>query len=155
MHPTKLRTNTCGDLSAKDVEKKVVLCGWVDSLRAHGKIGFINIRDKEGVTQLFLEGENARIIPTLTNESVIRAEGKVSARPDKLINKSMKTGEIEIKVDKLEIISRAEALPIDISDQTTTELSKRLDYRFLDLHRERVQAIFKIQSEIANAFREH
>lgn len=141
----KYRTNNCGELSKKDVGKKVILSGWVDSLRAHGKIGFINIRDRYGITQLFLEGAEAKKIPRLSNESVIRVEGRVNKRPTKLVNKNMKTGEIEIKVSKLEVLSRAEQLPLQLNDYINTTEDTRLKYRYLDLRTDKLQKNLEIR----------
>jgi len=79
----------------------------------------------------------------------------VKKRPENQVRKEMATGEIEVAATKAVLINRAEPLPIDVAFDTTTNFDKRLDYRFVDFHRSKIQAIFKIQNEIAKAFREH
>ncbi len=133
------RTHTCGELTKKNVGKTVTLSGWVDSARTHGKIGFINIRDRYGITQLVLGRNLVKKIEDLRKESVIMARGKVKARPVKLVNKRLKTGEIEVEVSALDILNRAEPLPLELGGGVESFEETRLKYRYLDLRRERMQ----------------
>jgi len=145
-----LRTHNCGELSGKQAGEKVVLCGWIDALRIQGKIGFMLLRDREGITQIFLNLQLAKEFGNLSKESVVLVEGEVKKRPDNQVKKEMSTGEIEVSASKIEILSQAETpLPIEIAEDTTTNLDKRLDYRFLDLRRRKISAIFKIRSQVA------
>lgn len=145
-----IRTHNCGELTGKEAGKKVTLCGWVDTIRVQGKIGFLLLRDRNGITQVFLNPELAKQFGTLSKESVVLIEGEVKKRPDNQVKKEMKTGEIEIAASKIEIISEAETpLPIEITEETTTNIDKRLDYRFLDLRRNKINTIFRIRSKIA------
>lgn len=133
---------------------KIKLAGWVHDTRALGKIRFLILRDVTGRMQVVgIKNETSEKVfeqmGKINRESVVYIEGIVK-------DSKQAPGGKELGIEKLEIISEAEEkLPIDISDFSKTELSKRLDYRFLDFHRERTQAIFKIQNEIANSFREH
>ena len=107
-----LRTNTCGEITKKEVNKKVTLCGWVHRRRDHGGIIFIDLRDRYGLTQIKFDPEINKETHAqadkLRNEWVIRATGKVIARPETMINKKLKTGEIEVEMEKLEILSQME-----------------------------------------------
>lgn len=135
----------------KDVKSgKVEIAGWVHESRNLGKIRFMLVRDPTGIIQITAL-KNNKVFKDLvqSKESVVMVRGKV-----KKSNKA--PGGREIIPDKIELISKAEQpLPVDVSDFSKTGLPKRLDYRFLDLHRRKIQAIFKIQSEISNSFREY
>lgn len=135
-------------------EEKVLVKGWVHDTRDLGKVKFLILKDITGriqVTSLKDKADKKVFgeIDKIPRESVVAIEGKA-------VKSKQAPGGIEILPEKIEILGEAEQpLPIDVSDFSKTELPKRLDYRFLDFHRNRTQAIFKIQSEIANAFREH
>jgi len=133
---------------------KVKLAGWVHEVRALGKVKFLVLRDISGRIQTVgVKGETPEkdfeLMGKINRESVVYIEGVVKDSKQALGGK-------EIGIEKIELVSEAgEKLPIDVSDFSKTELPKRLDYRFLDLHRERVQAIFRVQSTIMTAFREY
>ncbi|MBR9683389.1 aspartate--tRNA(Asn) ligase [Candidatus Woesearchaeota archaeon] len=144
-----LKTHSCGELTAEEADKDVVLTGWVDSLRVQGKIAFLILRDREGITQCFLNPNLTNEFKDLSKESVVLVAGKVKNRPENQIRRELTTGEIELGVDKIEILSRAETpLPIEIEEETTTHLDKRLDFRFLDVRRNRIKSIFKVRAKI-------
>src|SRR3989344_3806199 len=141
-------------LRPEDDGKKVVIAGWLYDARDLGKIKFIIVRDISGDIQVTAfkpecSPEVFKAMSQLSRESVVVVKGTVK--------KSIKApGGREIVPEEIEVLADAEQpLPIDVSDFSKTELAKRLDYRFLDLHRRRTQAIFKIQNEIAHSFREH
>jgi aspartyl-tRNA synthetase len=116
------------------IGKKVRLLGWVDSIRDHGKISFIDLRDKSGLVQCVADS-----LPKLTVESVIEIVGNVKERPPKLINPNLETGKVEIEVEKIEVISLADELPLPINtDGLEIEEYVRLKYRYLDLRRKRM-----------------
>jgi aspartyl-tRNA synthetase len=143
-----MKTHSCGQLRKEQAGSTITLAGWVDALRNYGKISFIDIRDRDGITQLFLNKELTEQFGTLNKESVIEVKGLVNARPEKQINKDMLTGEVEVEVKELKILSKADSpLPIEIKEETTTGIDKRLDYRFLDLRRDKVKSIFMIRSQ--------
>jgi aspartyl-tRNA synthetase len=132
--------------------KNVEVVGWVSNTRDLSKVKFIILKDISGIIQVTgIQSKTPKEIfdnmEKISRESVVYVKGSV-------VNSKQAPGGKEIIPEKIEILSKAEDLPIDVSDYSKTELPKRLDYRFLDFHRDRVQAIFKIQSEIANSFRE-
>jgi aspartyl-tRNA synthetase len=149
----KYRTHTCGELTKKEIGKKAILSGFVESIRTHGKIGFINLRDRYGVTQVFLGKEFSEELLKLTRESVIKVEGEVKKRPD--ANKKLKTGEIEVSAKKFEILNLAPELPLELdeSDIKSTE-ETRLKYRYLDLRKPRLQSNLLIRHKIIKAIRD-
>jgi len=147
-----MKTNNCGELNAKNAGHEVVLAGWVDTLRVSGKISFLLLRDRTGLVQVFLDKGLTEKFKDLKRESVVQIKGLVNKRPENQVKKEMKTGEVEVAAKELEVIAEAETLPIELDE--TTSLDKRLDYRFLDLHKPKIQAIFKVQSNIMAGFRE-
>ena len=133
--------------------KKVELAGWVKNTRALGKIKFLVLRDISGEIQVTAVGSETdknifELIDKIPRESVISIIGEVK-------DSKQAPGGKEILPTELIVLNKAEELPIDISDSSKTELPKRLDYRFLDFHRKKTEAIFRIQNVITNAFREH
>jgi aspartyl-tRNA synthetase len=144
------------ELSAKEGQT-VLIQGWVHSLRGQSKIKFLQLRDITGVVQaVAFDSKLFDNISKLLCESVVSITGLVKKAVVKSDEITEKNSEIEVK--ELEIINLAEPLPITIfekDESATQDLPKRLDYRFLDFHRRKTQAVFKIQNEIANAFREH
>src|SRR3989339_2173848 len=100
-----LRTHTCGELSKKQAGKEVTLAGWVDSVRIGGKIGFLDLRDRYGKTQVFLNQNLAKEFRNLNKEDILQITGIVNVRPESQI-KELGTGEIEIKAEKLVILKK-------------------------------------------------
>src|SRR3989344_4143050 len=103
-----LRTHNCGELEKSHVGKKVALCGWVETIRVQGKIGFLLLRDREGITQVFLNPEQSKELVNLPAESVVLVHGEVKARPLNQVKKELSTGEIEVSASKIEVISKSE-----------------------------------------------
>ena len=132
-------------LKKKD-NSKVVVAGWVQKIKLMGNLSFIELRDRTGTLQIVAKGFNN--IGKLTPESVITASGAIKQG-------QKKSGEKELILEDYELVNKAETpLPVDLV-QDTTQLDKRLDYRHLDLHNPKTQAIFRIQSEILHSFREY
>ncbi len=132
------------------VDETVTLKGWVNTRRDHGKIIFIDLRDRTGIVQVVC-GEDAK---SLRSEYVIAITGQVKARPEKLVNQNLPTGTIEIQAEKIEVISQSEELPFDMGKEVLdVELPTLLDYRALTLRHPRVQAIFKVQEVVIDSFR--
>ena len=134
LYSNKYRTNSCGDLKSSDVNKIVKLSGWMHSIRDHGGLIFIDLRDQYGITQIVIDQKSIifKEIETLRLESVITVSGKVISRSNETINKKIETGEIEILVEELEVISKAEVLPMQISGDENYNDELRLKNRFLD-----------------------
>ncbi len=132
------------------VGQAVTLKGWVNTRRDHGKIIFIDLRDRSGIVQVVC-GDDAK---SLRSEYVVAITGQVKARPEKLVNKNLPTGTIEIQAEKIEVISQSEELPFDMGKEVLdVELPTLLDYRALTLRHPRVQAIFKVQEVVIDSFR--
>jgi len=153
------RTADCGSLTKNDAGKVVILNGWVHRKRNHGGIFFINLRDRYGITQVTVDTEKgdsalADICHELRNEYCIAAEGKVSLRPDDMVNPSMKTGEIEVTATKIVILNRAEVLPFQIDEESKANEDLRLKYRYLDLRSAVMQNRIKMRSDVTFAVRE-
>lgn len=147
-----LRTHTCGELQEKHAGQTVTLCGWLDTLRIAGKISFMLLRDRNGITQVFLDKTLTEQAQHWKKESVVLVEGLVNKRPENQVKKEMATGAIELSATRVELVNAAETpLPIEVQEETTTQMDKRLDYRFLDLRRDKVKNIFKVRSKIYSA----
>ena len=145
------RTCYCGALRARDVERRVVLCGWVHSRRDHGGVIFIDLRDREGIAQVVFQPEKSDIFASaekLRSEFVLRVEGLVRRRPEGTLNANIPTGEVEVVAEALIIINACPALPFEISDYTEASEELRLRYRFLDLRRPAVQKNFIFRHKI-------
>lgn len=150
-----MRTNYCGQLNIAHEGQQVTLCGWVNRRRDLGGLIFIDMRDREGIVQVFFDPDRKAIFEKaseLRNEFCIQITGTVRARPDSQKNKDMATGEIEIFAQELHVFNKSEPLPLD-SNQTNTE-ERRLKYRYLDLRRpemsERLRTRAKITSFVRN-----
>jgi len=141
------RTHTCGELRKQDSEKEVVLSGWVHSIRTHGNITFIDLRDRYGITQITSESAPKEI----SKESVVKISGKVLLKPEP--NKSLETGEIEVKAQKIEVLNKSKPLPLDLDNKETTE-ETRLKYRYLDLRTKKMQRNLILRHKAAIAARE-
>ena len=138
------------DMIEKGKEESVLIKGWVHETRALGKVRFMLVRDITGIVQV-VAVKDSSVFEKMnqSRENVISIEGK-------LVKSKQAPGGMEIQPEKIEVIAEAEQpLPIDVSDFSKTELPKRLDYRFLDFHSRRSQAIWKIQTVISGSFREH
>lgn len=147
-----LRTHTCGELRKKDKNSEVTLCGWVDSIRSHGNLTFIDLRDRYGVTQIVLGEELKDSASQVKNEYVLKVSGKVLAKPEP--NKKLETGEIEVKINEFEILNTAKVLPLDIHDYTRMTEDTRLTHRFLDLRRKKMQKNLILRHKVHKAIRD-
>ncbi len=133
----------------KKVGEKVKLAGWVNTIRDHGKITFIDLRDRSGLVQCV--GES---LPKVSVESVVEIVGEVKKRPEKLVNSKLATGKVEVQIEKLEVVSPAAELPIDLGkEELNLELPTLLDHRGLTLRHPKVKAIFRVQEVVIDAFR--
>ncbi len=151
------RTHTCGELRAKDEGIKVILSGWVHSNRNHGGIIFVDLRDRYGITQLIIASNHNKesyfIAEKLRQESVIKIEGKVRSRGH-LANKKIPTGEVEILVDKLIVLSESEPIPLNIEEEVRATEDFRLKYRYVDLRRPPLQRNIIMRHKIAKIVRD-
>src|SRR6266536_1909686 len=131
------RSHTCGELTAANTEQEVLLMGWVNRWRDHGQLLFVDLRDRDGMTQIVFNAENDanlhRSAKSLRSEFVIAARGKVRVRGKGLANPNLKTGEIEVVATQLWTLSEAKTTPFPIEDEISTSEDLRLKYRYLDL----------------------
>jgi len=152
------RTDYCAQLSSKDIGRSVSLCGWVKRRRDLGGITFVQLRDSSGVIQLLFAGDDPglELAHTLNREDVIAVVGAVAARSERDVNPDMTTGEIEIRVEELEILNRSATPPflIEGDGEDTTE-ETRLHYRYVDLRRERMQRNLMLRHRIFRTIRDY
>ncbi|MFL1906453.1 aspartate--tRNA ligase [Plesiomonas shigelloides] len=149
-----MRTVYCGQLNRTHEGQEVTLCGWVHRRRDLGGLIFIDMRDREGVVQVFFDPDHQEAFQQaseLRNEFCIQIKGIVRARPDSQINKDMATGEVEVFAQSLNIINRAEPLPLDFN-QTNTE-EQRLKFRYLDLRRPEMASRLKMRAKVTSFVR--
>jgi len=152
------RTHTCGELTIASIGEDVVLQGWVDRRRDHGGLIFIDVRDRYGITQLVFDPsyeEVFKIAKELRSEFVITINGKVEKRPEGMINKGLRTGEIEILVNKCEINNRAKNPPFQVTEDSSISEEIRLKYRFLDLRRSELQKNIIMRSRLMSIMRSY
>ena len=151
----KYRTHNCSDLSEKDIEKKVSISGWLHRKRDHGNLLFIDLRDHYGITQCVIENnsEYFTILEKTKPESVLKVTGKVVKREKNTQNLDIKTGKIEISIEKVEILSNAKELPIPVFGEQDYPEDIRLKYRFLDLRREEMHKNIILRSKVISFIR--
>lgn len=149
-----MRTVYCGQLNATHVGQQVTLCGWVNRRRDLGSLIFIDLRDREGIVQVFFDPDSQDTLSRaaeLRNEYCVQITGTVRARDEKNVNKEMATGEVEVLAAELTIINRSEALPLDSNHVNTEEA--RLKYRYLDLRRPEMANRLKTRAKITSLVR--
>ena len=146
------RTNTCGELTIKDLDKKVVLAGFVSTIRDHGGVMFVDLRDHYGTTQIVVHDDS--MLKGVSKETVIKVTGTVVKRDEETINKKLSTGEIEVVIDSLELLSdTAKALPFEVDESKKVSEDVRLKYRFLDLRNPKVHENIVLRSKAFNFLR--
>lgn len=154
-----MRTSTCGALNASHAGKSVSLAGWVHSRRDHGKLIFIDLRDRWGLAQIVFNPETHAkahaLAEKLRSEFVVRIEGKVRKRPAGTENPKLPTGAIEVDAESLEILNESPTPPFEISGGEDVSEEIRLKYRFLDLRRPEMQENLKFRYELIRIVRDH
>ena len=151
----KYRTHKCNELRKEDVDKKISLSGWINKKRDHGNLLFIDLRDNYGITQCIIDKDNKYFsdLEKMQLETVIKDEGKVVNRSKETINSEIDTGEIEIVIEKHEVLGTCKELPMPIfSDQEYAE-EIRLKYRFLDLRRKKIHENIILRSKVISYIR--
>jgi len=139
--------------TTKQLNKKVRVCGWVNSRRDHGGIVFLDLRDRSGIVQVVCP---AKLAKDIKDEYVLAVEGKVKKRPANMINPKLETGKIEIGASKIEILAKAASLPFDLrSQELKVSLPTLLDYRPITLRHPKIKAIFRVQEKIIESFRKN
>lgn len=149
------RSHTCADLTAANVGETVRLSGWVNRVRDHGGILFIDLRDHYGITQVLCDPDSAAFgdVEKVRSEWCIRIDGEVKARDPELVNPKLPTGEVEVFVRGIEVLGAAKELPLMVFGDQEYPEETRLKYRFLDLRREAMQENMKLRSDVVAAMR--
>ena len=151
----KYRTHTCGELNKSHKGKVVSLSGWINKKRDHGNLLFVDLRDNYGITQCVIEKSNSifKEIEKCSLETVIKISGSVIERSSETINKNISTGEVEIKINEIDILGKTKELPMPVfSDQEYAE-EIRLKYRFLDLRRKKIHENIILRSKVISFIR--
>lgn len=142
------RTVMLGDVDESFIGKEIELAGWVKTVRDHGGIVFIDIRDKSGVVQLKTNDDS--LLTSLARESVITVKGKVVLRDEDTINPNIKSGRVEVKIDEMRVLSSSKhMLPFDVEDSMKTSEEIRLRHRYLDLRNDKMQQMLKLRDDVA------
>ncbi len=147
-----LRTHTCNELRPDHIDQQVTLTGWIDTIRDHGGVLFVDLRDHYGVTQIVLSDDS--MIAGMSKETVILVEGKVTMRDEETVNSKIETGLIEVRADKIEVLGPCQlGLPFEIDASVQTREDVRLKYRYLDLRNGRIHNNIVLRSKILSYLR--
>ena len=153
------KTNSCGELRKDDIGKEVILMGWAQSRRDHGGLIFIDLRDREGITQIVFDPEDSAEAHTkahiIKNEYVLAVKGKVVSRLTGSKNPNMPTGEIEIKASQVKILNVSDTLPFNINDKIEINDNLRLKYRYLDLRQSKMQRNLHLRHQVCMEIRNY
>ncbi len=147
-----IRTHDCGELRKEDISREAVLCGWISTRRDHGEIIFMDLRDKHGVTQVVFDPEKDKETHKkaheLRNEYCVKIRGIVAQRPEGMVNPNIATGEIEVEVKEISVLSESATPPFEIKDSEKVSEDVRLKYRYLDLRRPCMQNKLTIRHKV-------
>jgi aspartyl-tRNA synthetase len=149
------RSHNCSELSKKNIGKEVILSGWIDTIRDHGNLLFIDLRDNYGITQCVIDAQKSNFndISSLNHETVIKITGKVKERSIETTNKNLKTGEIEVDINTFEILSKSEILPLPVNSDIDYGEEIRLKHRYLDLRRNKLHKNILLRNKIISSIR--
>jgi len=152
-----MRSHYCGQINESNIDETVTLCGWVHRRRDHGGVIFIDLRDREGISQVVVDPDTVEafgLAESVRNEFVLKVVGRVRKRPEGTENTDMPTGMVEVLGKELEIFNRADTPPfmLDVDDDEVSE-EHRLRYRYIDLRRPAMFKRLKLRSEIARTLR--
>jgi aspartyl-tRNA synthetase len=152
----KWRDLMCGEVRPGHIGQRIALAGWANTRRDHGGLVFVDLRDRTGICQLVVNPDRApgaaQVAHEVRNEFVLRAEGEVVARAPEAVNPNLPTGEVELQVDELEIVSRSTPLPFQLDEENVDE-TLRLRYRWLDLRRDKLQRNIGLRAQMVGIIR--
>jgi len=151
-----MRSHYCGELNASNIDEQVSLCGWVHNRRDHGGVIFVDLRDRDGVTQVVFNPDDAKsfaIAERVRSEFVLKIEGTVRRRPEGTVNPGLPTGEIEVLNQGVTILASSDVPAIPVDDESEVSEDNRLRYRYLDLRRSVMQNRLRKRSELTNSLR--
>tara|TARA_Y100000590_G_scaffold77464_1_gene85812 strand:- start:1065 stop:2870 length:1806 start_codon:yes stop_codon:yes gene_type:complete len=153
-----LKTHNCGELDSASVGEEVTLAGWVNRRRDHGGLIFLDLRDRSGIVQVTFDPDKNEAIYSvaeeLRSEWVVKIEGSVSSRPDGTNNPNISSGEIEIHAHKLEVLNKSLNPPFYINEESDVDESLRLEYRYLDLRRDRMYSNILLRHNVVKFIRD-
>ena len=153
-----LKSHNCGELRAKDVGQDVTLAGWVNLRRDFGGVIFIVLRDRAGVTQVVVSSDVSEAAQAVASEArseyVLQVKGRVRKRPDDQVNPDWPTGEIEVEAHEVAILNTSETPPFYIYEDSPVDEALRLEYRYLDLRRSRMQRNMRLRHEVVQFIRQ-
>ncbi|MET3998940.1 aspartate--tRNA ligase [Marinobacterium sp. MBR-109] len=153
-----MRSHYCGDLRSEHIGEDVTLCGWVHRRRDHGGVIFLDLRDREGITQVVFDPdreESFNLADSVRNEYVVEVRGTVRARPEGTTNKEMGTGEIEVLGKELVILNKSETPPFQLDEHQQVGEDVRLRHRYIDLRRPEIQRKLRFRSKITHNIRNY
>ncbi len=155
---TSMKSDFCGELREKDINRRVKLSGWVSTVRDLGGIIFVELRDKSGFFQFVADpGKNPSVYQTIKNlkdEYVVQIEGIVTKRPEETYNPKLPTGEVEMYPERIEILAKSDVLPFPLADETVGE-DIRLKYRYLDIRRKEMHDKLELRHKVVTAMRNY
>ena len=147
-----IRTHTCNELNTNHIGQNVTLAGWVDTIRDHGGVIFVDLRDHYGVTQVVLSDDS--MLKDVAKETVIKISGEVTKRDEETVNPKLDTGMVEVKASELEVLGPCRlGLPFEIAGSTQTREDVRLKYRYLDLRNDKIHSNIVLRSKILSYLR--
>lgn len=152
-----MRTHNCGEVTEKNIDGTVEICGWVNRRRDHGGVIFIDLRDRTGIVQVVFDPDEKAAFEQaehVRNEYVLRLKGRVRHRPEGTVNLNIPTGKVEVYTTELELLNSSDPLPFQLDDEDTTE-SVRLRHRFLDLRRDSMQHNLQLRHAIVRSLRNY
>ena len=153
-----MRSHYCGEITSKNLNKEVTICGWIHKRRDHGGVIFLDLRDREGIVQVVFDsdaGEFFAQADKVRSEYVLKVTGRVRARTEATVNKAMATGEIEVYGLQLEILNSAITPPFQLDDHITVGEDVRLKYRYMDLRRTQMQNSLRFRSKVTSSIRNY
>ena len=153
-----MRSHYCGEINSNHVEAEVEVCGWVHKRRDHGGVIFLDIRDRTGIVQVVFDPDTDQhfaMADRVRNEFVLRAKGRVRARPEGTVNLDMPTGEIEVLGKELEILNAAQTPPFQLDEHSEAGEDVRLRFRYMDLRRPEMQQKMRMRAAISSQVRQY
>ena len=149
------RSHNCSELTIKNLNEEVILSGWIDTKRDHGNLLFIDLRDNYGLTQCVVDSSHKDFdkIGSINNESVVKISGIVIQRSAETINKKLDTGDIEVNISVLSILSTSDILPLPVNSDIEYGEEVRLKYRYLDLRRQTIHKNIILRNKVIASIR--
>ena len=149
-----LRTHTCNELNTDHIGANVALTGWVNTIRDHGGVLFVDLRDHYGITQVVISDD--RLLQGIAKETVVRVEGTVTRRDEDTVNPKLATGLVEVRAAHVEVLGPCRSgLPFEIDASTQTREDVRLKYRYLDLRNRKIHDNIVLRAKVLSYLRSH